>query len=307
MNYYEEIKKELVNNEVYKRVKDYSKNKSDLSTYYNVGKMLSEAGKHYGEGIIKEYSDKLTKDLNIKYDVSTLNKMKKFYNLAEKMATVSPKLSYSHYVELLPIKNLNKIKYYVDICEKQNLSIRELRNRIKNNEYERLDDNTKDKLITKEELLPHDFIKNSILIKNSYDYELISEKVLKELILEDMDNFLTELGDGFCYIKSEYKIKLGDRYNYIDLLLFNIKYNCYVVVELKVTELRKEHIGQINLYMNYLDKNVKNIYQDKTIGIIICKKDNKFVMEYCSDDRIYRTTYVLNQDINIINTQIYYF
>ena len=143
-------------------------------------------------------------------------------------------------------------------------------------------------------MLPQDFIKNPILIKNSYDYELISEKILKELILEDMDNFLTELGDGFCYIKNEYKIKLGDRYNYIDLLLFNYIYNCFVVVELKVSELKKEHIGQINLYMNYIDKNVKNIYQDKTIGIIICKKDNKFVMEYCSDDRIYRTTYVLN-------------
>ena len=294
MNYYEEIKQELINNEIYKNVKDYSKNRSDLSTYYNVGKILSEAGKHYGEGIIKEYSDKLTKDLNIKYDVSTLNKMKKFYNLAEKMATVSPKLSYSHYVELLPIKDLNKIKYYVDICEKQNLSIRELRTRIKNNEYERLPQETKNKLIIKEQSKMEDFIKNPILIKNSYDYELISEKVLEQLILEDMDNFLTELGDGFCYIKSEYKIKLGDRYNYIDLLLFNIKYNCYVVIELKVTELKKEHIGQINLYMNYIDKNVKNIYQDNTIGIIICKKDNKFVMEYCSDDRIYRTTYVLN-------------
>ena len=109
-----------------------------------------------------------------------------------------------------------------------------------------------------------------------------------------MDSFLKELGNGFCYIENEYKIKLGDRYNYIDLLLFNYIYNCFVIVELKVTELRKEHIGQINLYMNYIDKNVKNIYQDKTIGIIICKKDNKFVMEYCSDDRIYRTTYVLN-------------
>ena len=139
-----------------------------------------------------------------------------------------------------------------------------------------------------------DLIKNPILIKNTYNYEEISEKVLQRLILEDIPSFLDELGSGFTFIKNEYKIKLGDRYNYIDLLLFNIKYNCYVVVELKITELRKEHIGQINLYMNYIDKNVKNIYQDKTIGIIICKRDNKFVMEYCSDDRIYRTTYVLN-------------
>ena len=105
---------------------------------------------------------------------------------------------------------------------------------------------------------------------------------------------MKELGNSFSFVGSEYKIKLGNRYNYIDLLLFNIKYNCYVVIELKVTELKKEHIGQINLYMNYIDKNIKSINQDKTIGIIICKKDNHFVMEYCSDDRIYRTTYVLN-------------
>ena len=299
MNYYEEIKQELINNEIYKSVKDYSKNKSDLTTYYNVGKLLIEAQggekrAKYGNGLIKEYSRRLTEELGKGYTITNLKYMRQFYLLCQKSHTVSDQLTWTHYRLLLSIDNINKVDYYVNIGINQNLSVRELQNRIKNNEYERLDDNTKDKLITKEELLPQDFIKNPILIKNSYDYELISEKVLKELILEDMDNFLTELGDGFCYIKSEYKIKLGDRYNYIDLLLFNYIYNCFVVVELKITELKKEHIGQINLYMNYIDKNIKNIYQDKTIGIIICKRDNKFVMEYCSDDRIYRTTYVLN-------------
>ena len=104
---------------------------------------------------------------------------------------------------------------------------------------------------------------------------------------------MQELGDGFSFINSEYKIKLGDRYNYIDLLLYNIEYNCYVVVELKITELRKEYIGQIQMYMNYIDKNIKKIHQDKTIGIIICKRNNQFIMEYCSDERIYQTTYEL--------------
>ena len=112
--------------------------------------------------------------------------------------------------------------------------------------------------------------------------------------MEDMPSFLSELGEGFCFIKNEYKIKLGDRYNYIDLLLFNYIYNCFVVLELKVTELKKEHIGQITTYMNYIDKNVKTINQDKTIGIIICKKDNKFIMEYCSDPRVFSKEYVLN-------------
>ena len=78
---------------------------------------------------------------------------------------------------------------------------------------------------------------------------------------------------------------------YIDLLLFNYIYNCFIVVELQVTELRKEYIGQIEVYMNYVDRNIKNMYQDKTIGIIIVKKENKFVLEYCSDDRIFTTTY----------------
>ena len=108
-----------------------------------------------------------------------------------------------------------------------------------------------------------------------------------------MEHFLQELGNQFCFIKSEYKIKIGNNYNYIDLLLYNIEFNCYVVVELKVTELKKEHIGQIEVYMNYIDNNLKKINQDKTIGIIICKKDNKFIMEYCSDNRILAKEYEL--------------
>ena len=138
-----------------------------------------------------------------------------------------------------------------------------------------------------------DYVKNPIMIKNSYNYTEISERILKKLILEDMDSFLTELGNGFCYIRNEYKIKLGDRYNYIDLLLYNIDFNCYVVIELKVTELKKEHIGQIQVYMNYIDNNLRRINQDKTIGIIICRKDNKYVIEYCSDDRIIAREYEL--------------
>ena len=291
MNYYKEIKNELINNEITKRVKDYSKNRSDLTTYYNVGKLLSEAGKHYGEGIIKEYSRRLTQDIGIKYDVSSLNKMKKFYLLNLKLATLSPKLSYSHYVELLSKDNLDEINYYIMVAEQKNLSVRQLRERIKNKEYERLDDITREKLIAKEETTLADLIKNPIVIKNSNNREIISEKVLQQLILEDIPSFLKELGDGFTFVENEYKIKIGNTYNYIDLLLYNIKFNCYVVVELKVTELKKEHIGQIEIYMNYIDKNLKDIMQDKTIGIIICKKDNKFIMEYCSDKRILSKEY----------------
>jgi len=293
MNYYNEIKNELVNNEINRKVKNYSINKNDLNTYYNVGKILSKAGKYYGEEIIKEYSIMLTRDLNIKYDVSTLNKMRKFYRLIEKMATVSPNLSYSHYVELLPYDDLNKIQYYIKITEEYNLSNRQLREKIKNKEYERLPEETKNKLISKEETKVEDLIKNPILIKSNKKDVDISEKALQRLILEDIPSFLKELGNGFTFIDNEYNIRIGDTYNYIDLLLFNIEFNCYVVIELKVTNLKKEHIGQIEVYMNYIDRHLKKIIHDKTIGIIICKKNNKFVMEYCSDKRILSKEYSL--------------
>ncbi len=136
------------------------------------------------------------------------------------------------------------------------------------------------------------FIKNPIVIKNNTNKEIISEKILQRIILEDIPAFLKELGMGFTFVENEYKIKIGNYYNYIDLLLYNIEFNCYVVVELKVTELKKEHIGQIEVYMNYIDKNLRKVTQDKTIGIIICKKDNKFIMEYCSDSRILAREYL---------------
>jgi len=295
MNYYNEIKEELINNEITKKVKDYSKNRSDLNTYYKVGKLLSEAGKHYGEGIIKEYSQKLKNELGKSYSVRLLYRILKYYNFisAKKLPTLSAKLSWSHYDEILRFDDINKILYYINISEQQNLSVRQLREKIKSNEYERLPEETKNKLIHKEETKVIDLVKNPIIIKNSNNYEIVSEKLLQKLILEDIPSFLDELGEGFTFIKNEYKIKIGNCYNYIDLLLFNYEYNCFVVIELKVTELKKEYIGQIEVYMNYIDNNLKKITQDKTIGIIICKRNNKYIMEYCSDPRIISKEYEL--------------
>ena len=166
---------------------------------------------------------------------------------------------------------------------------------IKNKEYERLSDETKQKLKNNEKLEIGNTIKNEIVLYSNKELnsEDISEKVLQNIILEDIDPFLEQLGDGYCYIKSEYKIMIGDRPNYIDLLLYNIKFNCYVVVELKVTELKKEHIGQIEVYMNYINENIKDISHNKTIGIIICKNDNKYIMHYIDNNNIYRSTYLI--------------
>ncbi len=301
MNYYNEIKNELINNEVYKRVKDYSKNKNELSTYYNVGKLLIEAqgGEErakYGDGLIKEYSKKLSEELGGKYNITTLKRMRQFYLIIEKGATLWHQLTWSHYRELLTFDNIDEINYYIKQTGDYNLSVRELREKIKSKEYQRLDNNTKLKLINKEETVVSDFIKNPIVIRNKYniDKKSVTEKILQRLILEDIPSFLKELGEGFTFVENEYKIKIGNTYNYIDILLFNYIYNCFVVIELKVTELKKEHIGQIQIYMNYVDKNIKTINQDKTIGVIICKKDNGYYIEYSSDNRIFSKNYILS-------------
>ena len=154
------------------------------------------------------------------------------------------------------------------------MSRNKLREKIRNKEYQRLDYKTKEKIINNIKLDVGDFIKEPIVLKKKKEYEKISESVLKEIIMNDLDNFLKELGDGFCYLSNEYKIRIGDTFNYIDILLFNICFNCYVVVELKINELKKQDIGQIQIYMNYINDTIKKERQSNTIGIIVCQKNN---------------------------------
>ena len=288
MNYYNEIKNKIIDNEIYSKVKDYSKERHKVITYFEIGRLLNEAGGKYGDNIIDEYSKKLVVEIGKKYNRRTLFRMKQFYNMFkdEKVSPLATQLTWSHYSELLSIKDINKLMYYIDIIINNNLSKRELREKIRNCEYERLPIETKNKFINSEKLEVKDLVPNPIIIRNKDNIEIITEKALHHLIVEDIETFMKELGNSFSFIGSEYKIKIGDRNNYIDLLLFNIKYNAYVVIELKVTEFKVEYIAQVRKYMNYIDKNVKEINHNDTIGILICKKENKFVIEYCSDDRI---------------------
>ncbi len=276
MDYYETIKYKIINNEIYCKVKDYSKERNTVITYFEIGGLLNEANGKYGDKIINEYSKKLTLEVGKKYNRSTLYRMKQLFLIFsnEKVAPLVQQLNWSHCLILIPIKDINKIYYYASQVALKKLSKRQLEEIVKNKEYDRLSNEAKNKLITEEKLQISDTIPNPILIKNKHNGEIINEKILHKLILEDIESFMKELGNSFCFIGSKYKIKIGDRYNYIDLLLFNIKYNAYVVVELKITEFKVEYISQVQKYMNYIDKNIKEIHNNQTIGILICKKEN---------------------------------
>ena len=249
---------------------------------------MDEAGNRYGDNILNDYSNRLIVDLGKKYNERTLRRIRQYYRMFkdEKWSPVATKLSWSHYTELLSIKDSNKLAYYINIAINNNLSKRELREKIKSKEYERIPIETKNKFAFDDKIEIKDLIPNPILIRNKNNIEIVTEKALHNLILEDIESFMRELGTSFSFIGSEYKIKIDDRNHYIDLLLFNIKFNCYVVVELKVTEFKAEYISQVQKYMNYIDKNIKEISNNNTMGILICKRENKFVIEYCSDERI---------------------
>ena len=145
MNYYSKIKNELINNEITRKVKNYSINRSDLNTYYNVGKMLSESGNHYGDNIIGYYANKLKKDLNKKYNERTLRRYRQFYNFATnlKWSAIPTILSWSHITELMVLSDRDEINYYINIVSSRNISYRKLSELIKDNEYGRIDDITK--------------------------------------------------------------------------------------------------------------------------------------------------------------------
>ena len=305
MNYLKEIKKLIEKNEVNIRKYDYYKNTSLVENYFNIGKLLVEAqgGKDkttYGNKLIETWSNELTKLYGPGYNLSNLKRFRQFYIIFEKGAPVAHQLTWTNICILLPIKDENKRNYYINLCIKQNLSKRKLIELIKNNTYERLSYKEKEniKIIKKEENLSiKDMIKDPIYIEVDKDIDKISEKVLQELLLEKIEKTLLELGYGFAFLGRE--VNLGG--SFCDMLFFNTELNAYVVLELKIRKLLKQDIGQIDYYVNYIDKNMKKPFHNKTIGIILCKYDNKIIMEYCSNPNIYETTYKIinNEMINI--------
>lgn len=295
-NYLENIRSYIISEQARTIVRDYSANKSKLETNYNIGKELSEAGKHYGEGIVKKYAKELTKEFGKGYGITELRKMRAFYYIAQKCAPLGRVLTWSHYKLLLPLKNLDEIKFYIDLTIRDNLSKRALAERIKSNEYGRLAPETKQKLKEEKEVNQSEMVPSNIVIPSNKLEEKLTEKVLENLIIDNISEVMGQLGKGYCFIKKQYKLNIGNNKNYIDILLFNIKYNNYVVVEIKAREFRKEDIGQIKLYMNYIDKEVKNITQNKTMGIIITKEVNEFVIRYIKEDNIAISTF----DINVL-------
>ena len=310
MNYYDEIKNILVDNAIGRKVREYKSNQKDLESYYNVGKLLVEAqgGEErakYGDGLIKEYSKRLTSELGKGYTVTRLKYMRTFFEVVKKSPPLADQfkninITWSNICEILYLKNIEEIKYYLDLSNKLCLTKRELRLRIKSDEYNRLPAEVKEKLKSNEVISNSEKVPSPVVLHELRVDGKLTEKLVQALIDENPINFCNALGEGYTYCGSQYKIKIGANYNYIDVLLFNVMDMNYVVVEIKVTELKKEYVGQIQTYMNYVDVNLKKEFHNKTTGILLVRQNNKWLIKYINNDGITIRSFITDNEKIIV-------
>ena len=294
--YYLEIEHLIKKNEINKKVRHIEENNDLVTTYWNVGRIIVEAQggskrAKYGNELIKKWAIKLTQLYGKGYDTTNLFRFRKFYICFPILGTVC-QLSWSYFRYLITLKDENERNYYFNLCLKNNLSVRELYQEIKSNSYERLIDKpNKIDIITPIKYSITTDMKNPIIIPVTH--EIKNEHDLELNILANLDFFFKQLGNGFLYAGHQYKITDGNTNYFIDILLFNIELNCYVVVELKLRSLKKEDKAQIEFYMNLVNEKIKKPYHNKTIGIIISKESDQLIVNFVRNDTIIPLDYKL--------------
>ena len=303
MNYYEQVENLIKNNEVNKKVRALQDNSETLYTYWNVGRLIVEAQggekrAKYGDGLIKEWGKKLSEKYGRGYDYTNLSRMRLFYIEFPIIGSLRQQLTWTHYRYILPIKDENERNYYINRVILDNLSVRDLRREIKNKSFDRLSyaDKENIEIISdmNSSLSIEDMIKDPIILKSDIDTNEINEKAIHKYIIYLLEDKFLELGTGFALVSHEYKIVISNNTYHIDLLFYNYKLNAFIVVEVKTRAVKPQDIGQLQFYVSYVENNIKDSNHNKTIGILIVKKKNKYVIEYTTSPDIYVTTYMLN-------------
>ena len=301
--YYKQIKELIETYEVNSKVRYMQDNHEKLLTNWKIGKILVEAQgglnrAKYGDGLIKKWAIELEKIFGNNYSKRNLMLYRKFYLLYPKVNALRTQLNWTHYRMLLSIKNESERNYYINYTILNNLSTRELEKIIKSRAYERLVYIDKENITliennNKNNLTIEDMIKDPILIKVDSNVNKLDEKALHKYIISMLENRFLELGTGFALIGHEYKIMINNHTYKIDLLFFNYLLNAFIVVELKTKEYHPKDKGQLEFYVNYVDKNIRLDKHNSTIGLLIVKKKDKYVIEYVTNEDIYVTTYKL--------------
>lgn len=299
MDNYKEIETLIKKVEIGKEIRERQINYELVDAYWNIGKLIVDAqgGKEkskYGDKLLKEWSEKLTQEYGKGYDYTNLSRFRQLYLYFPIIGPVGQQLNWTIIRTILPIKDENKRNYYINLCVKNNLSKRELIKEIKSNSFERLEHKPdKVEIITSTSVpaITENF-KNPILL-NLNGNKVENEKDLEKLIYSQLSYVFMQLGNDFTWVGNQYKISDGNKNYYIDMLLYNVNYNCYVVVEIKCRSLKKEDKGQTEFYMTLVDKYQKRANNNPTIGIIITKEQDKFVANFVKSEKLMTLTYEL--------------
>jgi predicted nuclease of restriction endonuclease-like (RecB) superfamily len=267
------------------------------TTYYEIGRQIVEfeqGGKkraEYGESTIKQLSVDLTKQFGPGFSYRNLQQIKKFYTSFSKVQTVSAQsfpLSWSHYVRLMSIDNTDERRFYEIESIQNSWSVRELGRQFDSSLYERLalskDKKGLKKLATKGQIIekPQDLFKEPYVLEflglnENHNY---SESDLENAIINNLEHFLLELGKGFTFVARQKRITSGTKHFYIDLVFYNRLLKCFVLIDLKIGELKHQDIGQMQMYVNYFDRELREKEENPTIGIVLCKERDDFIVQY---------------------------
>lgn len=274
-----------------------------MSTKWNIGRLLVEAQggesrAKYGDSLIKEWSKDLTNKYGKGYNSTNLKQFRQFYLTFPNSRPLGDQLYWTHIRYILPIKDENERNYYINLCITNNLSKRELINAIKSNSYERLLEKPKKIEILSEKPQTYNIkenIKNPIIITLNKDEQILKEKDLQTTLIAKLKSFFSELGLGYALIGNEYKIFYGNKNYFIDILLFNVETNSYVVLELKTRELKPSDKAQIEFYMHIVDTTLKKSFHNSTTGILITKHQDKFIAHFINNENITSITYKINK------------
>lgn len=289
-NLYSNIKTliEESRNRVYKTV-----NTEMVNLYWNIGKMIvekqgGETRAKYGDLLVEGISKRLTEYFGKGFSIQNLRRMRQFYLMYPIRSTLSSELSISHYFELIKIKEKAKRDFYMQECINSNWDVRELQRQRTTLLYERLilskDKSKIEELSTKgnslqqaQDIIKDPFVLEFLDIKENTNY---LESDLEKNILEHLKEFLLELGKGFAFIGNQVRITIDNEHFYPDLVFYNRILKCFVIIDLKIGKVTHQDIGQMQMYVNYYDRDIKSENENKTIGILLSTNKNETIVKY---------------------------
>ena len=307
-NIYQEIKELLYSakNRVYQTI-----NTTMTETYFQIGKRIveeeqgGETRAEYGSALLKNLSSELIKEFGKGYSEQNLKNMRQFYLIYQKRQTVSSefKLSWSHYIFLTRIENIDERNFYEIESIENSWSLRELKRQFDSGLFERLKLSS-DKQKVKELSAKGQVIQTAQdLIKDPYILEFVglpelssySESELEQKLIDKLEHFLLELGKGFTFVARQKRITIDEKHFKVDLVFYNRLLKSFVVIDLKIGELKHQDIGQMMMYVNYFDRFEKTDDENSTIGIILCKDKSKALVELTlpkDNNQIYASKYL---------------